>query len=323
MQDLPKAGQAQWNEKILTQAIQMWGAQEATLSPLSDPSHFLYLVETPAQKWVLRFSHQSQTSPTWLQAENAWLQALRQEQLEVPLPQPSSAGHGFEKIEEFFVSAFVWAEGEQHPFYQEEAWGIQQLFELGRLLARLHNQADGFRPPEAEKRPEWFENHPILERSDWAPPEQNLCATFENLHQECLNWSQEPAVWGLIHANIGPMNLAIRENGSFTLLNFDQSAYHWYSGDLAALLFHYLLVKSARNRRIFSTKFLQCLLAGYRQERPFDLLWEKRIPLLLKLHSLWFYLSNAARLQANYGPLTEEVRQAMQAHFLVYQGLTD
>lgn len=319
MLPLPKPGQSDWSASLESDLAQRWLSAPFSLSELSSSVNFVRHVQTEATSLVLRVSHVSRRSLDWLLAESAWLQHLQTQGLDVPQPLLSLSGQWVECAEPFYATAFAWTEGQPSTFFDDQAWGLQEIFELGRLIGKLHLSAESWEPP-AERRPDWETLH-ALPACDWAPEEVALVAEFEQTRLLCQSWPRSTADYGLIHGDISPLNLLVRPDASFTLLDFDDACYAWYAQDLAGVLFHYLLVKSAHNRRLFSQKFLSCLLAGYRQERPLDSVWESRMIALLKLHSLWFMLSTAQVLMAQGGPLTPEVRQTLRTRFGVYVGL--
>lgn len=316
---LRKPGQSEWPAGLELELAQRWLSGPVSASECSSSVNFVWHLQAETAALALRVSHLSQRPQAWLRAEVDWLLYLHTQGLNVPLPVPSRQGHYLEPTGAFQAVAFAWIEGRSSSFFDDAAWGLQEIFELGRLIGQLHRCAEGWTPP-SEPRPDWETLH-TLSDSLWAPEEAVLLAEFEQTLRLSQSWPRSDADYGLIHGDISPLNLAVRDDASFSLLDFDDACYAWYAQDLACVLFHYLLVKSAHNRRLFAQKFLTCLLAGYRQERPLAPIWEGRILSLLKLHSLWFMLSTAQVLVAQGGPLTPEVRQTLHTRFGVYQGL--
>jgi len=319
MLPLPKTGQSDWLASQPHEWGARWLSEPFSLSELSSSVNFVQHLQSEQTQLVLRVSHARRRPLDWLLAESAWLQHLQTQGLDVPQPQLSRHGLWVESDEPFYAVAFAWAEGQPSTFFDEQAWGLQEIFELGRLIGKLHLCAESWEPS-AERRPDWETLH-ALPDCDWAPEEAELLAEFHQTLLLSQSWPRNKADYGLIHGDVSPLNLLVRPDASFTLLDFDDACYAFYAQDLAGVLFHYLLVKSAHNRRLFLQKFLPCLLAGYRQERPLESVWEGRMITLLKLHSLWFMLSAAQVLMAQGGPLTPEVRQTLRTRFGVYQGL--
>jgi amicoumacin kinase len=321
MSPLAKMGQSDWNDTTLNLLAECWESRPFTATLLESSVNFNYRLQVEERDLVLRISHEQRRPQAWLQAESEFLRYLLKQGLDVASPQISLQGLWFETQSPFFAVAFDWSEGKAISFYDQTAWGIQEIFELGRLLGRLHVLSQAFEPSSSASRPDWARLHTLPDDFDWAPEERVLLTEFEQINKHCQTWERSAQTFGLIHGDINPLNLCVRDDASFTLLDFDDCSYHWFATDLAVVLFHYLLVKSVHNRRLFASKFLQCLLAGYRQERALSEEWEARIYVLLKLHCLWFYLSTAQVLQNQVGPLTAEVHQAMQTRFAVYEGL--
>lgn len=319
MLPLPKTGQSDWQASHETELARRWLSEPFSLSELNSSVNFVKRLQSEQTQLVLRISHASRRPLDWLLAESAWLVHLQTQGLDLSRPLPSLQGHWVESAGPFYAVAFAWAEGQPSTFFDDNAWGLQEIFELGRLIGKLHLCAENWEPP-AERRPDWETLH-ALPDCDWAPEEAELLAEYHQTLLLSQSWPRNKADYGLIHGDVSPLNLLVRPDASFTLLDFDDACYAFYAQDLAGVLFHYLLVKSAHNRRLFLQKFLPCLLAGYRQERPLDPIWESRMIPLLKLHSLWFMLSTAHVLMAQGGPLTPEARLTLRTRFGMYQGL--
>jgi Ser/Thr protein kinase RdoA (MazF antagonist) len=82
----------------------------------------------------------------------------------------------------------------------------------------------------------------------------------------------------LIHADCGPSNLFIQADGAISVIDFDDSCYHWFAFDLAVVIYSMALNSSHDRFDATEQTWLQNLLSGYRSVRALSEIDDKLIP---------------------------------------------
>ena len=231
------------------------------------------------EDWVLRLHRPGYNSAAELEAERVWTGALRAAGLATPEPLPAQDGRAFvaQRVEltgEIRLAGVTrWIEGEvlddllRDPARAAERPGW--FARLGALVARTHLQSEAWTPPAGFARsrldaeglmgpaPRWgpFWDHAALTADDRGL----VLAARDVLYARLSALPQEPAVFGMIHADLHPGNLLVREDG-LAIIDFDDAAFGWRMYDIAVALTHqqaapdFVAVRDA-------------FLAGYREVR--------------------------------------------------------
>lgn len=248
--------------------------------------------------WVLRLHRPGYNSAAELEAERLWTAALREAGLEAPEPLPARDGRAFvpqaipETGETRLVGVTRWIEGEvlderlKAPAHPAERSGW--FARLGDLVARTHRQSEAWTPPAGFVRPtldadglmgpapRWgpFWDHAALGAGD----RDLFLAARDRLHARLSDLPRDPAVFGVIHADLHPGNLLVRED-ALAIIDFDDTAFGWRMYDIAVALTHQ---QTAPDFAVVRDAFL----AGYRGVRDLPEAEAARLPLFLLVRDL-------------------------------------
>lgn len=220
-------------------------------------------------RYLLRIHEPGEAAPPEIGSELAWLAALAHDGL--PVPQPVAARDGARTVRADapgvplgrICSLQRWVEGRAagRP-------GRRHLTALGRLTARLHQQAASWRPPPGFERPRW-DWHGLF-RGRWICG-LDAAATWDRLparHRAAFEavanrvraamdaLGQGPESFGLIHADLHVENVAFCR-GEARPFDFADCGHGYWLYDLATSLDH-TSPPGARD----------ALLAGYGEVRP-------------------------------------------------------
>jgi Ser/Thr protein kinase RdoA (MazF antagonist) len=108
---------------------------------------------------------------------------------------------------------------------QSEAWTPPEGF------ARCRLDADGLMGPAPRWGPFW--DHAALTGED----RRLVLAARDALHARLSALPLDPVVFGMIHADLHPGNLLVREGG-LAIIDFDDAAFGWRMYDIAVALTH-------------------------------------------------------------------------------------
>ena len=204
----------------------------------------------------------------------------------VPVPTVEDAGPGVR-----LAGLAVWSDGEILADVLDRDGpnsASGHFSRLGAAVAALHAHAAGWTPPPGFSRhsldaeglvgsaPLWgpFWTSPALsaaERTLLRDTRQRLAAALARL-------GQGPDIFGLIHADLHPGNVLIR-NGRLTVIDFDDAAFGWRAFDIA------VAVTRHWGRPDFPD-ILRALLEGYAMVRPLDRDTEALAPMFCLIRAL-------------------------------------
>ncbi|HEY8088539.1 MAG TPA: phosphotransferase [Polyangiaceae bacterium] len=282
-----------YSDRVRDEAAVRYGVDPSDLASLNAFENVVYECTTPdGADVVLRVSHSARRTLDYTQGEVEFVRWLAAAGLPVARPVLAESGQFVERIEDdepgqyFVATAFERAPGhvfDDAPPLRERYWGPELFRELGRIFARLHLRAQGYKPSNARlKRQEWHE-YDVVDVDRFAPPEERLVRerTVEIVRR--LNALPRSADgYGLIHADLHPHNFCFDE-GRITVFDFDNCEYAWFVKDIAVILFYVARAEPADRRDEAAAAFLGPFLEGYRELRPCERAWLEAIPDMLAL----------------------------------------
>ncbi len=236
-------------------------------------------------------------------AELAWIDFLHKDGLSVIRPIKNSDGHlcitaHTSKNQRFEAVVFAEVVG-SHPS-PETAQSPAFLFRLGSIIAKMH--LSSIKCGRTFLREDWFHERGLRNA--------RLAAETTNSHLELKSQLLASIAWmeslsksqnnyGLVHADLGTQNLFVNSDGDITIMDFDDSCFHWFAFDLAIVIF--ALAARSRHERFDKTEqqWLHDLLTGYRSVRELDREEEAKIPRFIHFACLrlFFWIQSHLELE--------------------------
>ena len=250
------------------------------------------------EDWVLRLHRPGYNSAAELEAERVWTGALRAAGLAAPEPLPARDGRAFvaqpvEATGETRLAGVTrWIDGEVLDDFLEspDRTGERPLWfhRLGALVARTHLQSEAWTPPPGFVRP-WLDADGLMGPAPrWGPfwdhaalsaeDRELVLAARDLLYARLSALPKEPAVFGMIHADLHPGNLLVREDG-LAIIDFDDAAFGWRMYDIAVALTHQQAAPDFAAVR-------DAFLAGYREVRDLPEAEAAQLPQFLLVRDL-------------------------------------
>lgn len=231
-------------------ALAHYGLPDAQASLLSISENVMFRVDTATgQRYALRLHRPGYHSVAEINSELAWLDALRDSGVEVPVPVPGTDGARIRTLpmpDDTVRHAvmFAWMDGtEPTPDIDPAAFT-----RLGRITARLHDHSRRWVRPQGFIRKIWTPDTMTGPHALWGQWKDvpGMTDAARELIADCLirinaqldDYGQPEQRFGLIHADLRLANLLVSDNRT-RLIDFDDCGISWFMQDLAAALsFH-------------------------------------------------------------------------------------
>jgi len=262
-------------------ALLAWNINDAKLTLIKHRENAVFKVVTQnGDQFAMRIHRLGYHSDAALLSELQWIHALAKSGIELPEVIPTADGR-------FFVTAsandnfpaqqtdlLAWVEGEQLGSVNgglcTDPAAVQSIYRvIGKMAARLHNQASEWQLPEGFQRHAWDAEGLVGEQPFWGPfwalpslteKQRELLQTARSSVRQALErYGQDPQRYSMIHADFVPENLLL-EGSTVRLIDFDDAGFGWHMFEIATALYfiqddpHYSIAKAA-------------LIEGYREHR--------------------------------------------------------
>ena len=265
---------------IAERALDEWDIPAVQLELISISENTVFRVDTDADEtYVLRIHRPGYHTLAELNSEQQWTAALKRAGIGVPLPRLTRDGRGYATVsvpglmETRHVGIVEWFEGVTLSSIMAQAPDMETLAlhfnQLGRIAARIHNQAVDWQIPEGFQRHAFDADGFMGNTPFWGPfwvlPElkaaerEHILKARRAIHRVLSDYGKAGGTYSLIHADLHPHNLLV--NGEqLHVIDFDDSGFGWHQYEIAVALDAYRKPPHFEVAR-------DALIAGYRSER--------------------------------------------------------
>ncbi len=289
-------------EALLTsaaQAIGAWGICATEISLISHSENIVFRVDSQSgQPFVLRFHRPGYHTLPELHGEFQWTAALNRSGIGAPVPRLSKNKLFFVSIhlpelsQTRYVSLVEWVEGTPMADLIEREADPSRLagyfHKVGKLAARIHNQAAAWQPPPGFVRhafdadglmglePFWG---PFWQQSNLTPSQRDqVIYARDQIHSLLTDYGKERGTYSLIHADLHPGNL-ITTGENVHIIDFDDSGFGWHQYELAVAISYYQDNPNYKTIR-------EAIIAGYLTERPLTQADIELLPVFVLVRSM-------------------------------------
>ncbi|MFM2475717.1 phosphotransferase enzyme family protein [Celerinatantimonas sp. MCCC 1A17872] len=203
-------------------------------------------ITTTNNRYALRIHRPDYHSFNAINSELLWLDALRENGIEVPIAIANKEGERVQTLtldsgEQRYAVMFGWIEGDM-PTTEVDP---KAFFGLGAITAKLHQHAKSWQRPASFERIIWNHQTMVTDDAHWGrwqdAPHLNP-SDHALIHQALTKVAQQMAAYGmsddrygLIHADLRLTNILLF-NGQTRVIDFDDCGMGWYMHDLAAAI---------------------------------------------------------------------------------------
>lgn len=294
---------AEYSDEVMMEtavdALKQWQITPRSVAQISRTENVVFRVDTAEGKsYALRIHRAGYHTLDELKSEALWTAALNDKDIGAPLPVLTSSGDLYAEVtipqteEVRYVGLIEWFEGQtvEEIIESGEDASVHALWyeKLGALMARMHNQASGWSPPEGFVRhtldldgfvgenPFWGRFWEIPELSD----DQRVLMTKARdwIEGKLKDYPKGPEDFGMIHADLRAANVMVHEE-HLNVIDFDDAGLGWHLYDVAVALFDASLGEDLE-------KLQSALVKGYRTERSLSDEQVADLPLFLTIRTL-------------------------------------
>lgn len=270
---------------LAKEALKLWPLESGETDFFRASANFIWGFQAGDDRIFLRLSSRDERSHCQVQAELAFITWLAGQGMSVSVPFPSRSGRLTEKIfchdQEYSAVVFPGVTG-----YSPEIGEMSsdQLFAWGRALGQLHNLSQGYIPL-GQPRWSWRDQLNWVEEviSDLGP-EPEAHGELARVRTWLQSLSQSPQDFGLIHYDFESDNLLWQPENGWTIIDFDDSVYHWYVMDVVAALRDLDKLEAPQAEQAY-TLFIQ----GYQSVRPLNQELLEQQHFFRRAHTLLLY----------------------------------
>ncbi len=240
---------------------------------------------------ILRVTPSRHRNREQLQAEITVVNRLKEEGIPVAasitLPGTNSIEEVHLEGQTYYLCVFEKAPGKT---WIEEPQNEDTFFEAGKVLARIHKKNKEL--PDGLSRPSWKENHYLQNAFRCIPAEKSWVVKKMEKHLAKMeSFPRGECQFGLVHGDYNFANM-LYEDKRVTVIDFDESEFHWFVYDLAVYLFYYLLGGDPANMDLEANRLVWKKFGeGYCQEKELDPEMVERLPEFLRLREFILYSS--------------------------------
>ena len=262
-------------------AVTAWPIDVQALSLVALSENAVFRVDArDGRSYALRIHRAGYNTRQEMESELVWTSALRGAGIAAPRPVRTRDGQAYTAVgvgargEPRLVGVVEWVAGVSlAALIEQERDGpaiARHFSELGRLAARIHNQASGWAAPPGFVRRSWDADGLVGEQPLWGrfwelpelrPAQRDVLSRARAaIWGRLQDYGQEPATYGLIHADLHSSNVLV-DREQVSVIDFDDAGFGWHQYELAVALSAQLGAPSPEAMRA-------ALIRGYRSVRP-------------------------------------------------------
>jgi Ser/Thr protein kinase RdoA (MazF antagonist) len=315
--DRPSGEQVAALAELAADALPSFGLPaDATLEVVTERENAVFRADAGGERhYAVRVHRAGYHTDDELRSHATWAEALQRDGVVATAPVVRTTGGDVVSHAEHpavperrQVTVLGWVDGT--ILANSPAPEVDQQRRVGALMAALHAHAVEWTPPPGFEALAWDVDGLLGEDPTWGrfweaslvdDEDRAVLARFrEHARAELEAFGTGPDRFALVHGDFLPENLLLGDDGSITLLDFDDGGRGWFLFDIATALVVPMLGEDADAVR-------DAFVAGYRSVRPLPDEHLARLPLFLALRGAtyvgWMETRSHTQFAKDMGPM--------------------
>ncbi len=267
--------------KIAERALAYYGLNQIRPKFINYSGNGLYQIVVPTGKpipsgtYTLRLHQPNYMKSEYINSEMEWLSAMNKEGLATPKPIRNLDGNwltsvdgGYNVPQARICTIIGWTDGK----LLRKSIHAGHFYSLGKIIARIHNQAKVWKPPKGFARPHWDWKGLYGDGFDYGIAAQDARTAIPKIHQSAFgevisrvhevedNLGKSRKYYGLIHADLAFGDNIVIQNNEAIPFDFDDCGFGYWIYDLAIALAHYIF-----DTNDMSLTMHDALIKGYQE----------------------------------------------------------
>lgn len=268
-------------QNLKNELLSKYQVKNNELHELGGYQNFIYEFKKEDMSYILRVTEIGHRSVKEIEAEISFLEILNENQVSVAKGVKLSHCDLVERFKtgnnEYLVAIFNKAEG---LTWTEFNTNDDTYYMAGKQLGKIHDVSKKMKGK--KDRANWHDNQYIKSAYE-VIPHQDILKKLDDLLTTLEELPQSKDVFGLVHGDYNYANIIYNEE-HISIIDFDESEYHWYIYDIAVYLFYYLLGGDPVNMdKEPNIQLYQSFMKGYLEETEIELYWIEKLQLFFRL----------------------------------------
>lgn len=284
-----------YNDNILREIMGKYGIDKDKIKLLDGFESFIYEFERDGREYILRISHTGlRRTRSQILAEVDYINYMADNGVPAARAVASLRGEFVETAEnenpDFAAVAFEKAKGGPP---QKHHWTPAFIRKYGEITGRMHRLTKEYKPSNPDlRRPDCMDDHEGFAEKFLPRSEAGVLTEWNRVLQYLRTLPRGRDEYGLIHQDLHRGNFFVDDSGNFTIFDFDDSQYFWFSHDIAMCLFYIVPHNCVKKEDLEKAGgFLKDFMAGYRMENQLEKRWLLEIPTFMKLREMDLYIA--------------------------------
>jgi amicoumacin kinase len=269
-------------ENLVDQILKYYHFEKQNLVELGGYHNQVYSIDHQKHEYVIRVTERFHRSYDEIKGELEFVSYLRKEG--IPVYSVIDLKKMTTGQNTYYITLFDKALGKRWFEFQQ---GERTFYQAGKLLGKIHNKSKNLQ--KTFHRKHFNNNHYLLLANIHL--DKGLKRHLEQVVHQINQISRNRDNYGLIHGDYHFANLIYHED-DLTVIDFDDSEYHFFIYDIAVYLFYYLLGSDPAQINLEANKKVFCsFIKGYREENEISVEMIENLPLFLRLREIKLLVS--------------------------------
>ncbi|MFC7441591.1 phosphotransferase enzyme family protein [Laceyella putida] len=292
-----------WKKELVEEACRRFKGTVESLKPLGGFYRNVFEYERDGEACVLKLMPIATKDKSQLHSELKWVNFLRSHGIAIPKQILSTRGQSIETIIELPIPccaiSFRKGVGKLLKATSINDWSPYVLRRMGQVMGKMHSISQRFLQQEQTTTFEEWDEGEIYYR-DWSFIDRSIADRWSAMMQRVYQFPKSSRSYGLINNDFHHESILISSTGNPIVVDFNRVKYHWFTYDIAIVLFHALETIPEAEHEAFKQLFSQEFMSGYFLENILEDDWREQLDFFVEFRLYFVYLHLMIHLDRDF-----------------------